>query len=145
VSLGVTNASFVAQTAEWAPAHLYATLRAAYHHPGLAFVRILQRCPVYTPALYQKAVQDPARITLLVHDDGVVVPDLEKVYRNQLVHDPRDLDAARRLPDLSDSIYLGILFRDPARARYEEIRHVPPRTAPERIALLNAELDRYAV
>ena len=145
VSLGVTNASFVAQTAEWAPAHLYATLRAAYHHPGLAFVRILQRCPVYTPALYQQAVQDPARITLLVHDDGVVVPGLEKVYRTQLTHDPGDIDAARRLADLSDSTYLGILFRDSARARYEELRHVPPRTAQERIALLNSELDRHAV
>jgi len=108
-------------------------------------VRILQRCPVYTPALYQQAVQDPARITLLVHDDGVVVPELEKVYRTHLPHDPRDLDAARRVADLSDSIYLGILFRDPARARYEEIRRVPPRTAEERRVLLDTELDRYAV
>ncbi len=49
VALGVTNASFVAQTAEWVPAHLFATLRAAYQHRGLAFVRILQRCPIYTP------------------------------------------------------------------------------------------------
>ena len=44
--LGTTNVSFVAQTAEWIPAHLYATLRAAYHHKGLGFVRILQRCPL---------------------------------------------------------------------------------------------------
>jgi 2-oxoglutarate ferredoxin oxidoreductase subunit beta len=145
VSLGVTNASFVAQTAEWAPAHLFATLRAAYRHPGLAFERILQRCPVYTPALYQQAVQDPARITLLVHDDGVVVPELEKVYRSQLPHDPADLDAARRIADRDDAIYLGILFRDPTRARYEELRRVPPRTPDERLALLEQELDRHAV
>src|SRR5512147_2513200 len=81
VALGVTNASFVAQTAEWAPAHLYATLRAAYHHRGFSFVRILQRCPVFTPALYQLAVQDPARVALLVHDDGVLVPDLDRIYK----------------------------------------------------------------
>ncbi|MEK8036181.1 MAG: thiamine pyrophosphate-dependent enzyme, partial [candidate division NC10 bacterium] len=43
-TLGVTNASFVAQTGDWVPAHLYATLLAAYRHRGFAFVRILQRC-----------------------------------------------------------------------------------------------------
>ena len=145
VSLGVTNASFVAQTAEWVPAHLAATLRAAYHHKGLSFVRILQRCPVYTPALFQQAVQDPARITLLVHEDGLLFPELAKVYPTRLTHDPRNLEAARRLADPSDRLYLGVLFRDPTRACYEEIRRVPPRTADERIALLEQELDRYAV
>ncbi|HTL05139.1 MAG TPA: thiamine pyrophosphate-dependent enzyme [Gemmatimonadales bacterium] len=145
VALGVTNASFVAQTAEWVPGHLYATLRAAYRHPGLAFVRILQRCPVFTPALYQLAVQDPARITLVVHDDGVVVSELEKVYRSQQVHDPADLAAARLLADATERVHLGVLFRDPTRARYEVVRRVAPRTGPERLALLNAELDRHAV
>jgi len=145
VALGVTNASFVAQTAEWVPAHLFATLRAAYRHPGLAFVRILQRCPVYMPSLYQPAVQDPARIALLVHDDGVVAPELTTSYKTQIPHDPRDLDAARRLADASEPVHLGLFFRDATRARYEELRRVPPRTAEERIALLEAELDRYAV
>ncbi|MEO6068241.1 MAG: thiamine pyrophosphate-dependent enzyme [Gemmatimonadales bacterium] len=145
VSLGVTNASFVAQTAEWVPAHLYATLRAAHHHRGLAFVRILQRCPVYSSAVYQAAVQDPARIALLVHDDGVVVPELEKTYRTQVRHDPHDLAAARRLADADDHIHLGIFFRDPSRLRYDEIRRVPARTPDERVQLINEELDRYAV
>ena len=145
VALGVTNTSFVAQTAEWAPAHLYATLRAAYHHRGMSFVRILQRCPIYSSAVYQAAVQDPARIALLVHDDGVVVPDLEKIYQVQVAHDPHDLDAARRIADATDHIHLGVLFRDPSRPRYEEIRRVLPRTAEERLSLIEAELDRYAV
>lgn len=145
VALGVTNASFVAQTAEWAPAHLYATLRAAYHHKGFSFVRILQRCPVFMPTLYQNAIQDPARIALLVHDDGVLVPELEAVYRTQLHHNPRDLDAARRIAESPDLIHLGVLFRDATRPRYEEIRRVPPRTAAERVALLETELARYAI
>ncbi len=145
VALSVANASFVAQTAEWVPAHLYATLRAAYRHKGLSFVRILQRCPVFMPALYQKAIQDPSRIALLVHDDGVVVPELDPIYKVQIPHDPRDLDAARRLADATDRVSLGVFFRDPSRARYEEIRRVPPRTALERQTLLDAELDRYAV
>ncbi len=145
VSLGVTNASFVAQTAEWAPAHLYATLRAAHRHRGLSFVRILQRCPVFTPALYQQAVQDPARIGLLVHDDGVTVPELDKLYTTQLRHDPRDLDAARRLAEADDRTWLGVLFRDATRPRYEELRRIPPVTAAERLSRLDAELSRHAV
>lgn len=145
VALGVTNASFVAQTAEWAPAHLYATLRAAYHHRGMSFVRILQRCPVYSSAVYQAAIQDPARIALLVHDDGVVVPDLDKIYRTQVAHDPGNLEAARRIADAADHIHLGVLFRDPSRPRYEELRRVAPRTVEERLTLIDAELDRYAV
>ena len=145
LALGVTNASFVAQTAEWVPAHLYATLRAAYHHDGFAFVRVLQRCPVYTPGIYQQAVQKPEATEMLVHEDGVLVPELEKTYRNRLPHDPRDLARARELAMPGDRIRLGVFFRDESRPRYDVIRRVPSRTAAERVTLLNQELDRYAV
>ena len=145
VALGVTNASFVAQTAEWVPAHLYATLRAAYRHDGLAFVRILQRCPVFTPSIYQRAVQKPDVVELLVHDDGVVVPELEKTYRNRIVHDPRDLDRARAIAHDEERIRLGVFYRDTAKARYDLIRRPVARSAQERLTLLDAELDRYAV
>ena len=145
VALGVTNASFVAQTAEWVPAHLAATLRTAYHHKGLSFVRILQRCPIYSPAVYQAAIQDPDRIALLTHDDGVTAPGLEKIYKTSVIHDPADLAAARQIADLTDHIHLGLLFRDPTRPRYEELRRVAPKTVDERLALLGTELDRYAV
>ncbi len=145
VALGVTNASFVAQTAEWVPAHLYATLRAARQHRGLSFVRILQRCPIYSSSIFLNAVQDPANISMLVHDDGVVVPELGKVYKNQLAHDPHDLDAARRMAGATDRVHLGVFYRDSTKPRYEETRRVPPRTPAERVALIEAELDRYAV
>jgi 2-oxoglutarate ferredoxin oxidoreductase subunit beta len=145
VSLGVTNASFVAQTAEFVPAHLYATLRAAWRHPGLSFVRILQRCPVYTPDIYAEAVKKPALIELLVHDDGVTVPEIEGIYRQHRRHDPRDLHTARQLAEDHAPIRLGVFYRDPTRPRYEDVRRVAPRTPQERIALLNEELDRYAV
>ncbi|MDX2208317.1 MAG: thiamine pyrophosphate-dependent enzyme [Gemmatimonadales bacterium] len=145
VSLGVTNASFVAQTAEWVPAHLFATLRAAYRHKGTSFVRILQRCPVYTPEMYQAVVRDPARVALLVHDDGVVVPELDRTFTTQIHHDPRDLAAARNLAESDDLIRLGVFFRDPDRPRYEETRRVTPRTATERVVRLEEEFDRYAV
>jgi 2-oxoglutarate ferredoxin oxidoreductase subunit beta len=145
VTLGITNASFVAQTAEWIPAHLYATLQAAYHHKGFSFVRILQRCPVYTPSIFQAAVRAPDLVELMVHDDGVQVPELEKLYKNRIIHDPRDMDAARRLAETGDRIRLGVFFRDETRPVYEEIHRAPKRTADERVKLLNEELDRYAV
>ena len=145
VALGVTNASFVAQTAEFVPAHLYATLRAAFHHKGLSFVRILQRCPIYTPGIYLEAVRKPALVEMLVHDDGVLVPELEAIYPHRVAHDPRDLDAARRLADASGPIRLGVFFKDPTRPRYEDVRRVAPRTARERLDILNRELDAYAI
>jgi len=144
-TLGTTNVSFVAQTAEWIPAHLYATLRAAYAHPGLSFVRVLQRCPMYTASIYERAVKDPRLIELLVHDDGLILPELDKIYVNRQAHDPSDLASARRLAEEGDKLRLGVFFRDTHRARYDEIRR--PKRVPrsERVALLNAELDRYGV
>lgn len=145
VTLGITNVSFVAQTAEWIPSHLYATLRAAYQHHGLGFVRILQRCPMYTSDLYERAVKDPSQIEMLVHDDGVVVPELDGVYRSRLAHDPGNLDAARRLADDGERIRIGVFFRDEVRRVYEETRWPLDISPTQRIALLNAELDKYAV
>jgi len=145
VTLGVTNASFVAQTAEWSPPHLEATLRAAFKHPGLAFVRVLQRCPVYMPEQFTDAVTDRTLVELLVHKDGVEVPQLAPVYKAQRAHDPSDLHAARRLAEEEHPMRLGVFFRDPSKPRYEETRHRPMHTAQEKIALLDKELDRYAV
>ena len=145
VALGVTNASFVAQTAEFVPAHLYATLRAAYRHRGLSFVRILQRCPIYTPGIYSEVVKKPALVELLLHDDGVNVPGLDSVYRQHRRHDPADLAAARELAQTHEPIRLGVFFRDPSKPCYETLRAVPAKTARERLTLLETELDRHAV
>jgi 2-oxoglutarate/2-oxoacid ferredoxin oxidoreductase subunit beta len=144
-TLGFTNASFVAQTAEWIPGHMYATLRAAYRHNGFAFVRILQRCPVYTPDIFQAAVKKPELAELLVHDDGVVVPELDRIYTRQLRHDPGDIDAARRLAEPTDVIRLGVFYRNEAHPRYEELLATRRLTTDEKIQLLNEELDSYAV
>ncbi|MBI1734409.1 MAG: 2-oxoglutarate oxidoreductase [Candidatus Rokubacteria bacterium] len=144
-TLGVTNASFVAQTGDWVPAHLFATLRAAFRHRGFSFVRVLQRCPQYTDDLYTAAMRDPGVVELLVHDDGVTVPELDRLYKNQRRHDPADLDGARRLAEPDGKLRLGIFFRDETRPVYEDVRRVPSRTATEKLTLMNAELDRYAV
>jgi len=146
-TLGVTNASLVAQTAEWVPQHLQATLKLAYHHEGLAFVRILQRCPHYTTDLFEDAVKDPTRIELLVHEDGIEVEGLAEIYEHTRRHDPSDLDFARRLAeeDGRGPLRLGVFFRDESRPTYERTRRVPTRTAEERVDALNRELERHAI
>ncbi len=144
-TLGTTNVSFVAQTAEWVPAHLFATLRAAYRHPGFSFVRILQRCPMYTQSIFEEAVRNPGLIDLLVHDDGVTAPELEKSYKSRVTHDPSDLEGARRHAEDTSRIKLGVFYRNESRARYDLLRRPPRVTNSERIQLLNAELDRHAV
>jgi 2-oxoglutarate ferredoxin oxidoreductase subunit beta len=144
-TLGITNASFVAQTADWAPGHLYATLRAAYRHKGFAFVRILQRCPVWTMGIFRDAVQQPRLTELLLHEDGISDPDAEQIYKNHREHDPADLDGARELASNEDAVRLGLFHRDPTCPRYDALRTVPAHTAESRLELLNAELDRHAV
>jgi 2-oxoglutarate ferredoxin oxidoreductase subunit beta len=144
-TLGMTNASFVAQTADWMPAHLYETIRAAYQHNGFSFVRILQRCPQYTSDLYEQAVRKPDLVELLVHEDGVMAPELERIYKNRRRHDPKDLDMARHLAEATDPIRLGVFFRDESRQRYEELRRQRVFTAQEKIERLNQEFDKYAV
>ena len=145
VTLGVSNASFVAQTADWVPAHLYATLQAAYEHPGFSFVRILQRCPKFTPDVFQDQIKNPDLTELLVHEDGVNAPGLDKLFKAQRVHNPKNLDEARALAQRTDMLRLGMFFRDDSFPVYDEIRAVPPVSAEQKIRRLEKEFDRYAV
>jgi len=144
-TLGVTNASFVAQTADWVPAHLYATLEAAQAHRGFSFVRVLQRCPQYSAPIFEELVRDPNRLELLVHKNGVRVPAIEQIYKNQREHDPSDLDAARQLARPGDRFRLGVFYHDPSKPRLEVTRQQQPLTAQQKVERLNQELDRYAV
>jgi len=145
VTLGVTNASFVAQTGDWVPAHLYATILAAHRHRGFAFVRVLQRCPQYTTNLFDSAMRDPGLVELMVHPGGIMLPELDRIYKNQVRHDPADLQEARRLAEPDGKIRLGVFYRNEELPVYEETRAVTPRSAAEKVALLNKELDRHAV
>lgn len=144
-TLGVTNASFVAQTAEWVPAHLFATLKAAHRHKGFSFVRILQRCPHFTPDLFTDAVKQPDLVQILTHPEGIHVDGLDKIYKNQVRHDPADIHRGRELAEDTHVIRLGLFFRDESRPRYDETRTLPKHTAREKMDLLNQDFDRYAV
>jgi len=145
VTLGITNASFVAQTADWVPSHLAKTLELAHAHPGFSFVRILQRCPVFTPEVFQAAATDTDMTELLVHENGVEDAALARVYAHTLRHDPSDIHEARRLAEPGARVRLGVFFRDDDLPCYEKIRAVPHRTAEERMRLIDEEFDRHAV
>lgn len=121
VTLGIANASFVAQTVDWNPIHLHATLLAAHRHPGLAFVRILQRCPHFTAEVFEPCQRDPNLMLLMNHEDGIVVDDLvKKIFKNQVSHDPSNLSEGRDLAARKDVHPIGLFYRNMEAEHYDE-------------------------
>ncbi|MBX3127960.1 MAG: hypothetical protein KF718_14655 [Polyangiaceae bacterium] len=147
VTLGITNASFVAQTVDWNPAHVLATLRKAYHHEGLSFVRILQRCPHYMDHLWDEVQADPNKILLLEHENGVTAePSLKRLFPNHRVHDPADLESARNIAACDMPIPIGILYQNESAARYDKLCAVGlNQGVEERLAAVQREIDRFMV
>jgi 2-oxoglutarate/2-oxoacid ferredoxin oxidoreductase subunit beta len=145
--LGFGNISFVARTVDWNPLHLYQTLRRAYHHPGTSFVHILQRCPTYSPDVFDAVKDHPDRVLLLTHPEGVPAdPAVLRLYPNQQEHDPRDLDAARALEQRAERLPIGLLYHHPEAPRYD--LHTAEGIGMGRevkLAALERELDRFAV
>jgi len=146
-TLGISNVSFVAQTVDWNPVHLLATLRAAHAHDGFAFVRILQRCPHFQAGLFEPLQQDPNRLLLLTHADGVeAVPALEKVFPNRQQHDPSDLNMARELASGAKGEPIGLLYRNEHADRYDEFTAQGiATTAEQKLEAVRAELGRYRI
>ena len=147
VTLGVQNVSFVAQAVDWIPELLYDIVSAAFHHKGLSFVRIIQRCPEWLPKLLEPFVHDPLKVRLLAHERGLTPSEtLTKVYRNVERHDPLDMDRAREIASCTDPIPVGILYRNPEIPCYEDLRSVPGVRTPGMIrAGLEHELDKFTV
>jgi 2-oxoglutarate ferredoxin oxidoreductase subunit beta len=147
VTLGVRNVSFVAQVVDWIPELLYAVVSRAFHHRGLSFVRIIQRCSEWLPAHFEPFLHDPGRILVLEHPDGVTPsPGLAGVYRNRRRHDPSDLAAARAIADSDDPIPVGLLYCNPNAICYEDVHRPAELRTPAGIgAALNAALDAFTV
>jgi 2-oxoglutarate ferredoxin oxidoreductase subunit beta len=147
VTLGVQNVSFVAQGVDWIPELLYDIIAAAYHHRGFSFVRIIQRCPEFLPKMFDPWLHDPGKTLLLTHQDGLKLsPALARTYKNQLAHDPLNIDRAREIASCEDPIPVGILYRNPEVPCYEDVHHVGPLRTPEDIrAGFEAELDKFTV
>ena len=147
VTLGVTNVSFVAQVVDWIPELLYDILQMAYRHRGFSFVRIIQRCPEFLPKMFEPWLHDPGRTLLLSHRDGLSFSaDLSRTYRNQIEHDPANLDRAREIAAREDPIPVGILYRNPSVPCYEDLRNAGQIRTTEQIrAGFEAELDKFTV
>jgi 2-oxoglutarate ferredoxin oxidoreductase subunit beta len=147
VTLGVQNVSFVAQAVDWIPEALYDIISKAYHHKGLSFVRILQRCPEWLPDVFEPWMQDPLKTKLLTHENGLTLsPGLSKVYKNQERHDPSDIKRAREIASSQDPIPVGILYHNPAVPCYEELRGAGQQRSSSYIKLgLDAELDKFTI
>jgi len=130
VTLGVQNVSFVAQAVDWMPDALYDIVRAAFHHKGFSFVRIIQRCPEWLPEQWEPFIKDPKRVLRL----------------DKSGHDASSIHRAREIASQSDPIPVGILYRNPEVPCYEDLRRGPKaRTAPMVRAGLEAELDKFTV
>jgi len=147
VTLGVQNVSFVAQAVDWIPEVLYDIVKAAYHHKGLSFVRIVQRCPEWLPHQNEPWMHDPQKILLLNHEQGLrISPAMAKIYKNQLQHDPSNIDRAREIASQSDPMPVGILYRNPEVPCYEDLRRSGKLRTNEYIkAGLEAEFDKFTI
>lgn len=147
VTLGIENASFVAQAADWIPDVTHEIIRLAFRHRGFSFIRVLQRCPEYMRHRYDEWVQDPERMLLLHHPDGLRIgPDLGRVYRNQEEHDPADRNRAREISSIDDPIPVGVLYRNPDVPCYEDDL-VPDRMSTPEVTMgaLEKEFDKFTI
>ncbi len=147
VTLGITNASFVAQAADWIPEILYGIISAAFRHQGFSFVRILQRCPEYVPEMFDTWINDPDKTLMLHHQNAMQIPDsLSGVYKNREEHDPLNLDRAREIAAMTDSAPVGILYHNKETPRYDDIRDPDTLITADTIeSAVNGEFDKYTI
>jgi 2-oxoglutarate ferredoxin oxidoreductase subunit beta len=147
VTLGVGNASFVAQAADWIPDLTHDIIQQAFRHRGFSFIRVLQRCPEFMDHYYDDWVKDPERMLLLKHENGLEIgAELGRIYRNQEVHDPADRNRAREIATVHDPIPVGVLYRNPDITCYED-HQVPDRmnTAESVKRYLDTEFDKFTI
>jgi 2-oxoglutarate ferredoxin oxidoreductase subunit beta len=147
VTLGIANASFVAQTVDWNPPHLYNTIKAAHEHKGLSFVRVLQRCPHFTKHVFQAPLQDLSQVLLMTHEDGIPLDAAGmRRFPNQIAHNPQDLDEARHIAAREDVYPIGLFYRDENAARYDlATAQGIGKTQDEKLAAIDQALSRFAV
>ncbi|MBM3391441.1 MAG: 2-oxoglutarate oxidoreductase [Betaproteobacteria bacterium] len=147
VTLGVQNVSFVAQAVDWIPELLYDIVKAAYHHKGLSFVRIVQRCPEWLPKLMDPWMHDPQKVQLVHHERALrISPAIAKVYKNHVEHDPLNMDRAREIASSTDVVPVGILYQNPCVPCYEDIRRSGGLRSADYVRRgLEGEFDKFTV
>ena len=147
VMLGINNTSFVAQTIDWNPPHLYSTIRAAHEHQGLAFVRILQRCPHFSSHIFAPAQEDPNRVLMMTDPKGISLDaTVMRLFSNRVQHDPENLAEARTIASREDVHPIGLFYRNEGASRYDTwTSRGMDKTPAEKIAAVNQLLDRFVV
>ncbi|NEX20809.1 2-oxoglutarate oxidoreductase [Thiorhodococcus mannitoliphagus] len=147
ITLGITNASFVAQVVDWNPPLLYETLKAAYRHRGTSFVRIIQRCPVFSDKFVKDLQNDPSRFLLLEHEQGIAMNEsIQRQFPERLQHDPSDLGRAFQLAADDSRLPVGLLYCNPAAPRYEDFSSQGADLTPQqRLTELETVLDRLTI
>jgi 2-oxoglutarate ferredoxin oxidoreductase subunit beta len=147
ITLGITGVSFVAQVVDWNPPMLYETIKRAHQHRGTSFVRILQRCPVFSNDFCKPLQDDPTKFVVLEHENGLVLDDsIKRVFKNSIAHDPLDWLHAMKLARDTTQLPLGILYQDPDAPVYEDHSAVGLHTSDEqKMAALNSALDSFAI
>ena len=146
-TLGVNNVSFVAQTVDWNPPHLYATLKAAHEHPGFSFVHIIQRCPKFQGKLMDDLVKNKEQWYLLEGENNLQLDaDAARSIPHRMPHDSSDIHAARKIADDADNYYLGILYQNKNNPRYDEWgAHNLGMSNEDKISALENMFDKFAV
>lgn len=146
-TLGVANASFVAQTADWNPAHMYETIKAAYEHKGFSFVHIIQRCPIFQGKLGDELTSNKDAMYYMEHDNGISVSDdIAKTFKNKISHDPTNISSARDLASDPDKIYMGLFYQDKNAPCYDEIGASNlGYTVEQKVEALNEEFDKFGI
>jgi 2-oxoglutarate ferredoxin oxidoreductase subunit beta len=146
-TLGLSNVSFLAQTTDWHVAHLHATIRKATEHPGLAFVRIVQRCPAFMKDLYGDVATSPENLIYLQHENGINLKEKAvKNFEHILPHDPSDINKAREYADIQGKIPIGLFYQNVDRPRYDEYgAHNLGMSLAEKKQGLEGLLDKYTI
>ncbi|TNE63142.1 MAG: 2-oxoglutarate oxidoreductase [Bacteroidetes bacterium] len=145
-TLGVSNVSFVAQTADWVPSHLYSTIKKAYEHQGFSFVKILMRCPKFMPDIAKEKVSDKDMVRLLTHENGIPLGAEAKRFTHIVEHDPSNMDHARELAASPEISYLGLFYQNKDALRYDLYgAHNINYTPEQKITAINQAMERYVI
>ena len=110
-------------------------------------VMLLDSCPHFVTPDFEALQNDPTRLTLLSHPDGIELDDAVKAtFKNHFEHDPANLDEARSLAERDDTVPVGLFYRNESAARYDEYSSENLATSRrDKLAALREELSHYEV
>jgi 2-oxoglutarate ferredoxin oxidoreductase subunit beta len=147
VTLGISNVSFVAQVPDWNPPLLYQAIKLAHQHRGTSFVRIIQRCPVFSDSFCKPFQEDPERLLLLTHEHGLPMDEsVLRLFPEQRAHDPCNWLGAMEVARDQSRLPVGLLYHDPDAPVYEDLSAQGlNKTNEEKLAVIEKALDNFAI